>query len=147
MVLLLIDYELIKDNFIFGVADGVMPNFEYLQSIIPSITKEIYEIRTLAGSHSELVGQLVRKGVFLGSFALWGLFRYPIYLMFREYRKQGSLICELEKPLGRGVPVLISGLTIQVFNLKMTISFYILLLAVFLACYSRAVCLRLNDSS
>jgi O-antigen ligase len=147
MVLLLVDYELIKDNFIFGVADGVMPNFEYLQSIIPSITREIYEIRTLAGSHAELVGQLVRKGVFLGSVALWGLFGYPIYLIFREYRRQGTLSCELETLLGLVVPVLISGLTIQVFNLKMTISFYILLLAVFLACYSRAACLRLNNSS
>jgi O-antigen ligase len=142
IVLLLIDYELIKNNFLFGVADGVMPNFEYLQSIIPSITKEIYEIRTLAGSHSELVGQVVRKGVFLGAFALWGLFGYPIYLIVREYRKQGSLGCELEKLLGLVVPVLISGLTIQVFNLKMTISFYILLLAVFLACYNRGVYLR-----
>ena len=31
------------------------------------------------------------------------------------------------------VPVFLSGLTIQVFNLKMTMSFYVLCLAIFLA--------------
>ncbi len=32
MILLLIDFELIKDNLFFGVADGVMPTYDYLKS-------------------------------------------------------------------------------------------------------------------
>jgi hypothetical protein len=137
MILLLIDFELIKDNLFFGVADGDMPTFDYLKALIPSLNSEIYEIKTLAGSHSEMSGQLVRKGLFLGSFALWGFFAYPLYLIIRGYMAQKFLGCALQKLLGLVVPVLISGLTIQVFNLKMTMSFYVLFLAIFLACYHR----------
>ena len=86
MILLLIDFELIKDNLFFGVADGVMPTYEYLKSRIPSLNEEIYEIKTLAGSHSEMSAQLVRKGLFLGGFALWGLFLYPLYLVSCKLR-------------------------------------------------------------
>jgi O-antigen ligase len=137
MILLLIDFELIKENLFFGVADGVMPTFEYLKVLVPSLNAEIYEIKTLAGSHSEMSGQLVRKGLFLGIFVLWGFFIYPLYLIIRDYMAQKFLSCASQTLLGLVVPVLISGLTIQVFNLKMTISFYVLSLAVLLASYYR----------
>ena len=134
MVLLLIDLELIKDNLFFGVADGAMPTYEYLQSSIPSINEKIYDIKALAGSHAEVSAQLVRKGLFLGGFALWGLFLYPLYLISCKLRVWSAA----DQPLAAGiygvlVPVFFSGLTIQVFNLKMTISFYMLCLAIFLA--------------
>lgn len=137
MVLLLIDFELLKENLFFGVADGVMPTFEYLKVLVPSLNEEIYEIKTLAGSHSELSGQLVRKGLFLGTFALWGFFIFPLCLIIRDYVAQKFLSCASQKLLGLVVPVLISGLTIQVFNLKMTMSFYVLVLAILLACSYR----------
>ena len=130
MILLLIDFELIKDNLFFGVSDGDMPTFDYLKALIPSLSADIYEIKTLAGSHSEVSAQLVRKGLFLGIFALWGLFAYPLYLIIRGYMAQKFLGRALQKLLGLVVPVLISGLTIQVFNLKMTMSFYVLFLAI-----------------
>ena len=134
MILLLIDVELIKDNLFFGVADGVMPTYEYLQSRIPSINKEIYMIKTVAGSHSEASAQLVRKGLFLGGFALWGLFLYPLYLVSCKLRAWSTADPELAAGMyGLIVPVFFSGLTIQVFNLKMTMSFYMLCLAIFLA--------------
>lgn len=134
MILLLIDFELIKANLFFGVADGVMPTYEYLQSRISSINEEIYMIKTLSGSHSELSAQLVRKGLFLGGFALWGLFLYPLYLISCKFRMLSTL--ELGRAAGIygvTVPVFFSGLTIQVFNLKMTMSFYMLCLAILLA--------------
>ena len=43
-------------------------------------------IKVLAGSHSEVSAQLVRKGLFLGGFALWGLFLYPLYLVSCKFR-------------------------------------------------------------
>jgi uncharacterized protein YqgC (DUF456 family) len=114
-----------------------MPTFEYLKVLVPSLNEEIYEIKTLAGSHSELSGQLVRKGLFLGTFALWGFFIFPLCLIIRDYVAQKFLSCASQKLLGLVVPVLISGLTIQVFNLKMTMSFYVLVLAILLACSYR----------
>lgn len=133
MVLLLIDFELIKDNLFFGVADGVMPTYEYLQSKTPSINEEIYNIKMLSGSHSEYLGQLVRKGIFLGSFAIWGLFLYPLYLVIRCYITERFLDCGLKQLLGSGVPIFLAAGTIQVFNLKMTMSFYVMLLAIMFA--------------
>ncbi|MDA9295468.1 O-antigen ligase family protein [Burkholderiales bacterium] len=134
MILLLIDFELIKDNLFFGVADGVMPTYEYLQSRIPSINEMIYEIKAVAGSHAEVSAQLVRKGLFLGGFALWGLFLYPLYLVSYKLRAWSKADQGLAARIyGLIVPVFFSGLTIQVFNLKMTMSFYMLCLAIFLA--------------
>ena len=139
MILLLIDFELIKDNLFFGVADGVMPTYEYLQSRIPSINEVIYGIKTVAGSHAEVSAQLVRKGLFLGGFALWGLFLYPLYLVSCKLRVWSTADRGLAAGIyGLIVPVLFSGLTIQVFNLKMTMSFYMLCLAILLAyCFPR----------
>ena len=135
MILILIDFELIKSFPLFGISDGAMPSFEYLKAIIPSLNEEIYQIKMLAGSHSEFLAQIVRKGIFLGGFALWGLFAYPVYLIVREYCTKNYLDIGLQKLLGLVVPLIISGLGIQIFNLKMTISFYVLLLAVFLGCF------------
>ena len=134
MILLLIDFELIKDNLFFGVADGVMPTYDYLQSRIPSLNEQIYEIKALAGSHAEVSAQLIRKGLFLGGFALWGLFLYPLYLVSCKLRAWSNAYSGLAAGIyGFIVPALFSGLTIQVFNLKMTMSFYMLCLAIFLA--------------
>jgi len=136
MILLLIDFELIKDNLFFGVADGAMPPYENIKSRIPSINEEIYMIKVLAGSHSELSAQLVRKGLFLGGFVLWGLLLYPLYLVSCKFRSRSTAGLGLAAGIyGLIVPLFFSGLTIQVFNLKMTISFYMLCLAILLAYY------------
>ncbi|MDA0862983.1 MAG: O-antigen ligase family protein [Proteobacteria bacterium] len=134
MVLLLIDFELVKENLFFGVADGGTPTFEYLKARVPPLNAQVYEIKTLAGSHSEMSAQLVRKGLFLGGFALWGLFLYPLYLVSCKLRAWSNAYSGLAAGIyGFIVPALFSGLTIQVFNLKMTMSFYMLCLAIFLA--------------
>jgi O-antigen ligase len=140
MILLLIDFELIKDNLFFGVADGAMPTFEYLKARIPSLNTQIYEIKRLAGSHSEMSAQLVRKGLFLGGFVLWGLFLYPMYLVSCKLRSSPTVGPKFAPEMyGLIVPVFLSGLTIQVFNLKMTMSFYVLCLAILLANYLRRI--------
>ena len=139
LLLGLIDVHLIKQSPIFGFGDrSPLPPFEELLLIVPMLTKEIYEIKILAGSHSEILAQLVRQGVIFGGLTLCSLFFYPLYLFIWKYK---SLTFASKSPLigmvGIIIPILASALTIQVFNLKMTISFYGLCLAIFFACLCR----------
>ena len=132
----LIDFHLIKQSPIFGFGDrSPLPSFEELLLIVPMLTREIYEIKILAGSHSEILAQLVRQGVIFGGLTLCSLFFYPFYLFIWKYKR---LTFASKSPLigvfGIVIPILASALTIQVFNLKMTISFYGLCLAIFFAC-------------
>ena len=76
----------------------------------------------------------MRKGIFLGGFTLWGYFVYPMYLVFRKNRGASSSFTDPRGVLlGLVLPVLMSGLTIQVFNLKMTTSFYLFCMTILLA--------------
>ena len=131
----LIDVHLILGSPFFGVSDREsLPPYEQLLGGMPILTKEIYEIKILAGSHTEILAQLVRQGIIFGSFTLCSLFFYPLYVIVWRFRRitfgDGSL---LVGALGIIIPILASSLTIQVFNLKMTISFYGLCLAIFFA--------------
>jgi O-antigen ligase len=139
ILLFYIDLELLKNYPLFGVADGVVPAFDELKSKVPSLTKDVLEIKGLAGSHSEFSAQLVRKGIILGFFALWGFFIYPLYIIFIALRRNELVLNRgLTQLLGLVLPVFISGFTIQVFNLKMTMSFYMLVLAIIFAYCSKA---------
>jgi hypothetical protein len=146
LILLQVDFELAKNNLFFGIADGVMPTYGSLKSQIPSLNEEIYKIKTFAGSHSEFTAQLVRKGVVFGSLAIWSLFLYPMYLIIRVFKEKSFLNSSLQKLLGIVTPIFFSALTIQVFNLKMTISFYVLSLAILFASH-RYQNNRLNEQT
>jgi len=135
MIMGLIDIELIKINPFFGFGDrSDLPSFEDLQQLIPMLTRQIYDIKAVAGSHSELLAQLVRQGLIFGCLTLVSLFFYPLYLFLWRYRKLTFVNrSSLAGAIGVIVPIFISSITIQVFNLKMTISFYGLCLAIFFA--------------
>ena len=138
LIMILIDFELISHSPLFGMPDGVMPSYEYLKSVIPAIDQEIYKIKALAGSHSEFSAQLVRKGVLMGTWTIWALFIYPIYIIIRELKSRTLSEPDLRVALlGLVVSVMVSGLAIQVLNLKMTISFYTLCLAILFASICR----------
>ena len=131
----LIDIELIKSRPFFGLSDrSPLPPYEELSLVIPHLSKEIYDIKVLAGSHSEFLALPVRQGLIFGFLTLCSLFFYPLYLLLWKYRKltlaTGS---PLSAALGMIISILASSLTIQVFNLKMTVSFYGLCLAIFFA--------------
>jgi len=135
LILGVIDLHLIKSYPLFGFGDRTtFPSYESLLLTMPYLTQEIYEIKVLAGSHSEILAQLVRQGIIFGALTLCSLFLYPIYLCAWKYRKltfsNGNPMAGV---LGFIIPILASALTIQVFNLKMTISFYGLCLAIFFA--------------
>ena len=102
----------------------------------------------LAGSHSECLAQIVRKGLFLGGFVIWGLFGYPLYLIVREYSAEELLDGRWKNLLGLSyVPLIISGLGIQVFNLKMTILFTCYCLPFFLVVTTRTCQSRLESEN
>jgi hypothetical protein len=137
----MIDIHLIKGSPFFGFGDhSPLPPFEELLLLIPMLSREVYDIKVLAGSHSEILAQLVRQGLIFGGLTLWGLFFYPCYLFLWKYRASTfAAKSPLTAALGIIIPILASSLTIQVFNLKMTISFYGLCLAIFLAYLCRHV--------
>lgn len=148
MILFLVDWELIKLAPLWGTPDGILPDFETLHSDIPFLTEDIYEIKLLAGSHSEMSAILVRRGVLLGVLSLWGLFLYPIYLVMRSIIDEGGNRRSISWiAMGGILPVLASALTIQVFNLKMTTSFYWLCCAIFMAYYFAKPTIQKTDSN
>jgi len=129
-----VDLYLIKENLWFGVQDSEIPLYHQIQAAVPLLTPEIYEIKRLAGSHSEYLAQLVQKGLILGVLCLLAMHLYPLYLVFR-YRRHGTTRTDpnVFGFLGVGIPLAIASLTIQVFNLKITSSFYGLCLTIFVA--------------
>jgi len=135
VVLALIDLELIRSAPFFGSADGYLPPREELfHATNGLVDDEIYMIKQLAGSHAEVLAQLVRKGVVFGGLFLISAFVYPIYIFF--WCREG--VSKEDKKLGMGLiglvlAIFLSALSIQVFNLKMTVSFYGLCLAVYFA--------------
>jgi len=134
LMLLQLDWYLLNRNPILGVGDSEMPSFEELVSVYPRLTKEILYIKAHAGSHSEFTNHLVTKGLIFGSIVLWTLFIYPAWLARSYFRaldtQSRSNALGL---LGFGLPIFFSATTIQVLNLKMTMSIYGLILSVFLA--------------
>jgi hypothetical protein len=133
MVLGQLDIQLIKANWLFGFGDrATLPPVEKLMASVPLLTPEIHWIKALAGSHTEFLAQLVRQGVIFGSVTLLSLFFYPIYLFAWKHRDITFAVDSYAVGIfGILIPILASSLTIQVFNLKMTICFYGLCLAIF----------------
>ena len=129
-----VDIYLIKENLWFGVQDSEIPPYSEILAAVPLLTPEIFEIKSLAGSHSEYLAQLVQKGLILGGMHLLAIYLYPLYLVFR-YRRYGTTRTDpnIFGFLGVAIPLVISSLTIQIFNLKMTSSFYGLCLTIFVA--------------
>lgn len=128
--LVLLDLHLIWSNLLFGVADSALPTLEAFKESHPTLPKELYEIKMLSGSHNEILGQLVTRGIVFGGLSVLSLFVVPIYFLIRELRNNTRLNMRLSKmSLGFIVPIFFAGMTIQVFNLKMTITFYSLFLA------------------
>ena len=134
LILLMIDLRLIYEFPWFGAHDNLPLTFLGLKESIPLLTEQIYEIKTLSGSHSEFLAQLVGKGVIGGLLTIWALFGYPVLRVLQQHlkRETGTFFAGVGM-YGVVIPALLSSLTIQILNLKMTVSFYGLCLVLFLA--------------
>ena len=130
LLLALIDWELITRAPFLGVEDYAIPPFGELVGKYPVITEKIYEIKLLAGSHSEFLAQIVRKGIIFGGLIVMSLFVFPAVLVSKATRFNPVASSDAMKIIrGLTIPIFAAALTIQVFNLKMTITFYALVLA------------------
>ena len=133
IALALVDIELIKQFPWFGIQDGILPSYEELKLAVPSLTPEVYNIKVLAGSHIEVLGHFVRKGVIGGVLAVFGLFVFPVCYFIYKQRTLTTTQSQFVAVTGILVTIVLltSSFGIQIFNLKMTSAFWAVFLAIF----------------
>ena len=127
------DVLLFVNNPFFGVADSSLPPIEWFWERGVNISQALYEQKVLSGSHNEILARLVREGSF-GFLALISLFIFPLFF-FHRLSSSGSFQEALASWIGWVfcIVIFLSGLTIQVFNLKMTSTFFAFILSMFFA--------------
>jgi O-antigen ligase len=112
-----------------GLKDGIMPPLNSIASIQPYYT-ELLEYTTIkAGVHTEILAQGVRSGIF-GLISSTALFLVPGFIFWKRLNHpnqqiRSAAIIGFVLVLG----LFIAALTIQVYNLKYTSSFYALMIA------------------
>jgi O-antigen ligase len=121
--------HLLLENPLSGLKDGVMPALNTIASIQPFYSDSLQQLIRDTGTHTEILAQGVRSGIW-GLISSMALFLTPglIFLMritHQNPRIRAAAIIGLTLVLG----LFIASLTIQVFNLKYTSSFYALMAA------------------
>ena len=123
--IMLTELSLIKKSPFLGYPDGAIPSYLTCKKMSPTLDETAYYYLTKAGSHCEILAQLVRKGLFLGTAAVFSLFIFPAFIFLRGVFFNDKKVSEVS---GTSVCVvimlLISSLGIQVFNLKMYSAFW-----------------------
>jgi O-antigen ligase len=131
--LLRMDYELFVGFFPFGISDGQLPPIQWFNDRGMLVSEALYRQKLLTGSHAEISAQLVRKGIF-GIPVVICLFALPIWFFRRSLKsKDLSVVKAGRMGLAFCVVIFFAGLFIQTFNLRMTSTFYSLVLAVVFA--------------
>ena len=120
---------LILDNPLSGLKDGVMPALNTIPSIQPFYTDLLQQMIKDTGTHTEILAQGVRSGIW-GLISGIALFFVPGWIFLTRITHQNTsirnaAIIGFTLVLG----LFIASLTIQVFNLKYTSSFYALMIA------------------
>jgi O-antigen ligase len=121
--------NLIMENPLSGLKDGVMPALKTIESIKPFYTDLLQFMITKTGTHTEILAQGVRSGIW-GLISSTALFLVPGLIFIKRISHQNprirtAAIIGFTLVLG----LFIASLTIQVFNLKYTSSFYALMIA------------------
>lgn len=121
--------NLIIENPLSGLKDGVMPALNTIPSIQPFYTDLLQQMIRDTGTHTEILAQGVRSGIW-GLISSAALFLVPGLIFLNRITHQNpriraAAIIGLTLVLG----LFIASLTIQVFNLKYTSSFYALMIA------------------
>lgn len=131
--LVLLDLYLAFRHMPFGLQDGFLPAYESIAKDIPFLTEYVYEMRLNSGSHCEYTAQLSRKGVILGTLNIFFILLFPVYLFARIVRNKCNESNYSFIVLQALITMCICALGVQVFGLKMTSTFWALLLALHLA--------------
>jgi O-antigen ligase len=121
--------NLIIENPLSGLKDGVMPALNTIPSIQPFYTDLLQQMIRDTGTHTEILAQGVRSGIW-GLISSAALFFVPGWIFLTRISHQNSrnrtaAIIGFTLVLG----LFVASLTIQVFNLKYTSSFYALMIA------------------
>lgn len=121
--------NLIIENPLSGLKDGLMPALNTIKSIQPYYTDLLQFMITNTGTHTELLAQGVRSGIW-GLISGISLFLVPGLVFYKHLSSnnpniRSAAIVGMTLVLG----LFIASLTIQVFNLKYTSSFYALMIA------------------
>lgn len=121
--------NLIMENPLSGLKDGVMPALKTIESIKPFYTDLLQFMITKTGTHTEILAQGVRSGIW-GLISSTALFLVPGLIFIKRISHQNpriktAAIIGFTLVLG----LFIASLTIQVLNLKYTSSFYALMIA------------------
>lgn len=121
--------HLIIENPLSGFKDGVMPALNSIPSIQPFYSELLDYVMTESGTHTEILAQGVRSGIF-GLISSTALFVVPGFLFWKRLNHQNSQI-RAAALIGfiLVLGLFIAALTIQVYNLKYTSSFYALMIA------------------
>lgn len=121
--------NLIIENPLSGLKDGVMPALNTIPSIKPFYTDLLQQMIRDTGTHTEILAQGVRSGIW-GLISSTALFLVPGLIFLVRIRNQNSRI-RTAAIIGFALVLglFIASLTIQVFNLKYTSSFYALMIA------------------
>ncbi len=121
--------NLLIENPLSGLKDGVMPALNTIPSIQPFYTDLLQQMIRDTGTHTEILAQGVRSGI-CGLISSTALFFVPGWIFLTRIKHQNprirtAAIIGFTLVLG----LFIASLTIQVFNLKYTSSFYALMIA------------------
>ena len=121
--------NLIIENPLSGLKDGVMPALNTIPSIQSFYTDLLQEVIRDGGTHNEILAQGVRSGIW-GLISSTALFLVPGWIFLTRITHQNSRtrtasIIGFTLVLG----LFVASMAIQVFNLKYTSSFYALMVA------------------
>jgi len=127
------DLLLFVNNPVFGVPDGSLPPIEWFSDRGMTITEAVYNQKLFTGSHNEILAHLSREGAF-GLASVASLFLIPVGVFYKfSSSSSRRLSFAAQAGLTFSVVIFLSGLTIQVFNLKMTSTFYAFVLSILFA--------------
>lgn len=127
-----VTYELFQKNPFIGYGDS---GYQYLlndQNLTGNYSPIVLEVIAKAGPHNEYVANLLRSGIFGGLAIIVTLFT-PLYVYLKSLSKPDESSNRGFNPNHLGLALFIclaiSSMSLEVFNLKYTSSFYGLLIA------------------
>jgi O-antigen ligase len=131
--LIRLDFAMFALSPVLGWPDGVVPQDSDLFSVITHLAPDTTHIKVFSGSHVEPLNWLVKQGI-LGVFSILALYGIAWIAVYLKYRRHSNKFTKVGfSALAVSSILFLAGFGVQVFNLKMNITFFSLCLAVLLA--------------